>query len=200
MITVEVNGAPLMTVGDEMRTMGDLVELVKANIDPDVMITLLTIDGQQLSENDWRAPLSNYRNEKLEVRTGSKREYLTQRLQSAEQLIGEITRNFEGAGALYNRGDSEQGNAKFGEAVKDFLAFVNWYNTLLQIEPQVLSAASQAFTSHVGALHSTCEQLLQQQLYHSWWALSQTITAKLLPQLNQVQSFCGSIAQDYARA
>ena len=72
MITVKVDGQVLSLELAGIRTMGELVELIKMNIDPDAVICAMTIAGRELNEADWRAPLSVQGNSELEIATSTK--------------------------------------------------------------------------------------------------------------------------------
>ena len=80
MIQVHIDGSPLQADIGAMNTMGDLIELVKATIDPDTIITSVEFNGQALSDGDWSMPLSAQRGRTLEIRTGTKRAYVYERI------------------------------------------------------------------------------------------------------------------------
>ena len=76
MITVKVDGQVLPLELSGIRTMGELVELIKMNIDPDSVISARTIGGRDLVESDWRAPLSVHGGARLEIATATKQQFL----------------------------------------------------------------------------------------------------------------------------
>lgn len=190
MITVQVDGTAMLTEIGDMKTLGDLVELIKATIDPDAIITSLSFGGDVLHDRDWVSPLASHTGRTLEVTTGSKRTFLADRLRTAEFFIDQITGEFLESSNLYQAGNFEKGNASFATAVEDLLAFVNWYNSLLLVDEQSLARELSEFEGHVNEIKKTCEQLLQQQLYQSWWVLAETVKTKLKPLLDNLRAYC----------
>ncbi len=194
MITVQIDNNRTITDIGGIRTMPDLVEFIKANIDPDRIITELTLLGRKLSDADWRAPLSVQGNGVLQVTTGSKTEYCIERLTFAVACLEQICFEFSEAEQKLSLGDTGQGNVVLGGAVADLNAFIGWYNTLLTLIGEEHASRREAFQNSLTTLLSTCERLLQQQLYQSWWAISETIRGQLSPQLKQLGSFCEEMA------
>lgn len=194
MITIMVDGQVLPADASSMRTMQDLVELIKATIDPDKIITSLTLEGAVLSDADWQGALTMHRGKTLEVSTGRKQEYLVGRLNSASDYLSRIIAGFEKAGESYRNGDSDGGNSALATSVDDLLAFINWYMALLSIDADRLVGPINEFNDHILGVQETCEQLLQQQMFQSWWALGETLRAKLEPKLAALQQFCQQTA------
>ncbi len=190
MITVQVDGTAMLTEIGDMKTLGDLVELIKATIDPDAIITSMSFGGDVLRDRDWMSPLATHTGRTLEVTTGSKRTFLADRMKTAEFFIDQITGEFIEASSLYQNGNFEKGNGNFATAVEDLLAFVNWYNSLLLVDEQGLARELTEFEVHVNEIKKTCEQLLQQQLYQSWWVLAETVKTRLKPQLDNLRAYC----------
>ena len=127
MIQVQIDGAPLRADIAGMNNMGDLLELVKATIDPDSIITSIEFNGQTLEDGDWSLPLSAHRDRVLEIRTGAKSAYLAERIGLAPDIIGKIAEEFGLAGDSYRSGQLPNGNNQLTVAVDDLSAFVNWY-------------------------------------------------------------------------
>lgn len=177
--------------------MGELVEVLKASIDPDSIITAMTLNGKELTENDWRMPLANQGSAVVEIATGSRQTYVSDRLASASLYLDEIVKGFAESRILLKSGDVQRGNTSLSKAVQDLKAFVDWYTTVLQILPSRPEAELQKFQEGVRDLTSVCEQLLQQQLYRAWWAIADTLEKKLEPQLGQVKSSCINIYRVY---
>lgn len=194
MITVQVDGASMLTDVQGMSTMAELIELIKASIDPDAIITSLTLSGSELTEADWQSPLASHRGRTLEVTTGSRHEYVSERLRVAGDFLTKISEEFRQAAALYQGSDWPGGNSAFAVAVDDLLAFVNWYDFVLQVEESSFVEERAEFQRNVEGIRQTCEKLLQQQLYNSWWALGDTIINTLVPQLNDFERFCERVA------
>ena len=190
MITVRVDSHDLPADIGSLKTMGDLIELVKASIDPEVIITSLNIGGKPLSEQDWQMPLSVHRDTILEITTGDKGAYVTERLGQSEEHLTHIIAEFEQSSSHFRSSEADNGNRLFATAVDDLLAFLNWYVSLLALEGNAREAQLTQFQAQLGAIKDTCDQLVQQQMYHSWWALGETLQSKLLPLLLQMKEFC----------
>lgn len=198
MITVRLDGAPWQQNISGVRTMGELVEFVKSNIDPEKIITSLSINGQDLTDGDWRAPLSIQGENVLDVTTGSAESYVVDRLQIAVELVQEITEEFSRARESYQQGGSRDGNVGLNKAVSDLRAFLDWYYSVLSLIPGGNRVNLDGFRAEVGEVTKICEQLLQQQLYQSWWALGQTLQSKLEPKLGELKSFCERSSASFA--
>jgi hypothetical protein len=196
MMNIQVDGSPLQMDLGGIKTMGDLLELVKTSIDPDTMIISIEFEGRPLADSDWTLPLSNQRGRTLEIKTGTKRSYLSERFSASAAIVEQIVNEFADAGDSYRSGMSPDGNVKLGRAVDDLGAFVNWYSSLLSMDQEALRKQSELFTAQVDGLQAICEQILQQQLYNSWWVLAETIQSRLNPKLEEIRSLCGDVASE----
>lgn len=190
MANVQINGRPFPSGTGDVRTMGELVELIKASIDPDTIITGIFLSGRELTDNDWRVPLAIHGESAIEITTGSREQYVSERLQSAALYLDRIIESFGKARTLFKSGESNPGNSALSSAVQDMRAFLDWYSTVVQMIQAPDEAAVAKFESSVSDLTDTCEQILQQQLYRSWWAIAETLEKKLEPQLGQLKSVC----------
>lgn len=195
MIDVKVDGQAFAADVSSMSTMGDLIELIKASIDPDTIITQMILSGKPLSDADWRSPLNAHRDAILEIATGDKHAYLIERMGTAEHYLTQIVEEFTQSANGYREGKQEDANALLASSVDDLLAFVNWYLTLLSVEPVQMQREIETFNTHIQSIQEICQQLLQQQMFQSWWALGETITAKLIPELQSLKEFCAANAQ-----
>lgn len=199
MIQVHVDGAPLSADFGGMNTMGDLLELVKASIDPDTIITAIELNGETLSESEWNLPLSAHRDRTLQIKTGTKREYLGERLLLSRDIVEQIVAEFADAGDAYRKGFSPDGNTKLSRAVDDLGAFVTWYDSILDMCGTEVQDGRKQFLAFVTSLQQVCESILQQQLFNSWWVLSETINKRLNPQLEEIKTLCTKIADEIGR-
>ncbi|MCC6953869.1 MAG: hypothetical protein IT290_07100 [Deltaproteobacteria bacterium] len=190
MISVTVNGKPLQGDYSSLRTMGELVEFVKVNIDPDVIITGLSLNGRELTEVEWRSALAGHTTGVLEVVTGAKEVFLNDRLEIASVYVDRIRDEFSKVQALFRQGITADSHTKLGGAVQDLKAFVDWYETLIQMLPNDRTELKDDFHEQVKRLTDVCEQILQQQLYRAWWALAETIERKLDPELERLKGCC----------
>jgi len=189
-MNVTVNGKPFPYPADAVKTMADLVEAIKSQIDPDTIITALRLNGRILDDNDWRIPLSSQSGVTLAVDTGSRQGYIEERLSSASLYLDKIIREFAQARMLFKNGDVQPANTELAKAVQDMRAFVDWYQTILQMISTPPEAEVKKFEDTVIGLTDVCEQVLQQQLYRSWWAIAETLEKKLEPQLEQLKYAC----------
>jgi len=194
MVSVQIDGQPLGIDISGAKTMGELVELVKSQIDPDSVVESLTIEGRQLTDSDWRAPLNVQGSSVLEVTTSSREAFVASRLEQAPEFVRLITESFAKARQAFQQGDQTVGNNLLNSSVNDLKAFFQWYDIVL--EAGAISDADKArIVGNVQELAQTCEQLVQQQLYNSWWALGESLESKLEPQLNELCQSCESFAQ-----
>ena len=194
MLKVIIDGQPFSADISALRTLGELVELIKASIDPDSIIVGMLIEGRHLSESDWRAPLSVQGESTLEVETGGKREFAVDRIASSDVVLAEIIEEFKAAKDNFRNGVTMDANSTLQQAVEDLRAFLDWYQTLLAILEEDQDVNKQPFEASIGDIASTCEQLVQQQLYQSWWALGETLETKLEPQLEGLREVCVSMS------
>jgi len=195
MIQVQVDGSPMHADFGGVRTMGDLLELVKASIDPDYIITAVELEGKVLKDNEWSMPLSAQTDRQLQILTGSRQAFVKQRLETSVDILGQIVAEFTDAGNSYRKGFSPEGNTGLARAVDDLGAFVTWYDSLLTMGHGPIQQAQVEFRGQVNELQKVCEQIIQQQLYNSWWALAETISSRLAPQLEEIKVLCGKISQ-----
>jgi hypothetical protein len=190
MISVMVDGERLEAPLDGIKTMGELIELVKATIDPDTIIVELKLEGKPLLDSDWRVPLSVHSDSMLEISTGDKQAYFRERLHSAEGYLERIMAGFSRASDSYASCAYDEANQLFKSSVDDLLAFVNWYVNLLSVSPEDTEAELGIYEGHIRSIQSTCEQLLQQQMFQSWSMLGETLEKRLNPELALLREFC----------
>ncbi len=189
-----IDGKEFPSMSSGANSMSELIELIKATIDPDSIITSISLAGQELSDNDWRTPLSAHGNSVLEILTGSKEEYVSERVVMADQFVEKIKATFATAQQAFESGQSSEGSNSFKTAVEDLKAFIEWYATLFELAPSTLKVNTEELTQNVDNIRETCEQLLQQQMYQSWWAMSETLKTKLDPELESLRVFCLKLA------
>jgi len=181
-----------------LNTLGDVVEYVKAIIDPDLMITGMTLNGEGIAEDAWQAPLKQLEGMQFAVSTGHVQDYLTERFQNSAAFVEQIRAEFNRSRGLFADGVQEDANRELARAVEDLNAFVNWYDSLLNlVQEDEWKSHIGAFQSHVGDLAKTCDVLVKQQLEHSWWALGETMTSVLEPQLDSLQKECEQFANSW---
>lgn len=195
-MNVNVNGVPFNYPREAIKSMGELIELIKSTIDPETIITAITIDDRLMTDNDWRLPLAAHANSTLNIESGSKKAYIESRLSSASLYLDKIIRSFSQARMLFKNAEIQAANNELGKAVQDTRAFIDWYQTILQLITNPPEAEVQKFENAVNDLTDTCEQILQQQLYRSWWAIAESLEKKLEPQLEQMKFACLAVFRD----
>ena len=190
MIQVKIDGQQLNLNLDNLKTMGELVELIKMSIDPDTVITGMSLNDRDLSESDWRSSLSSFSGKILQIATGSREQFLTERLEVASFYIDRIREEFTNAQASFKTGVTSDSHAKLSQAVNDLKAFVDWYESVIQMLPPGREDVTKNYHEQVKRITEVCEQILQQQLYRAWWALAETIERKLDPELERLKGQC----------
>lgn len=198
MIQVKVNEQNLMADVSSLKTLGDIIELVKAMIDPDDIITNMLISGKVIVDADWRSPLTAFQNDTLEFSTGDRNEYVRQRFHAAEGFVSHIIEEFSRAADIYKQGASENANQTLAYSVDDLLAFINWYMSILAFFPHGMEKETEEFDSQVKELQVICEKIVQQQMFYSWWALGEMLKTELIPQLVSLKEFCIKVAKMFA--
>ena len=190
MITVKVDGRELSAEIRELKTMGDVIEMVKATIDPDSIITSMSLQGNPLRDSDWRVPLSIHQHSLLEITTGDRTAFVKQRLEAAGSYVMQINTEFEQVSDCYLSALYDQANTQMAKAVDDLLAFINWYLTLLSMEPDKRNEELAEFDQHLQEIRSLCDQILQLQMFQSWKRLGEVLKLDLSPKLAALHDFC----------
>lgn len=190
MVQIQLDGKPLVLEQSAARTLGDLVELVKTNIDPDTIITSLLLEGNSLAESDWFTPLVQQHGKRLDVTTGTRREFLADRLSMANEFLSAVMQKFSDVERLYSSGLNLAGNSALSAALKDLHSYVNWYNGILELDPKLRDTVVVEFNSEISELKLICDQLFQHQLYNAWQGVSETIKSRLIPQLEKFGRSC----------
>lgn len=189
MLEVTIDGGTSIGHLGDIKTMGDLVEFIKATIDPDKMIVSLSLDGKNLSENDWRMPISVHPNSRLQVETGDKAVYLADRLVLAPDYLEVIMSEFSEVAELFNQGKNFQANDIFSRAIDDLNAFMSWYTSLFALDASLEAAELNNVSQRVEGLAKICEELIQQMLHHFWGNVSKNLTEQLIPSLRELASY-----------
>lgn len=190
MLTILVNGDPFPVDVRSVRTMADLVELVKANIDPEFIITDMALGGQTLTDSDWRLPLVAQGEKTLEFVTGSKGQYVEERLSLVVPYLENIEAQFAFARTYFQSGVVTTANTSLSKALSDLRAFIDWYATLLELMPENAGSEKQALFQEIKDLTTTSELMLQQSMRQLWSVVALTIENKLEPQLSQFRARC----------
>jgi len=135
MVSVRINSEDTAIDGNEMSSLGDVVELIKSHIDPDHMITSISLDGRDLEESDWTANPSQFGTSILEVETGTPQSYVVSRMTVAPDIVHACFQEFQDARKSFQDGVMQEANQKLGKAVDTLQAFFGWYSSLMDLMP-----------------------------------------------------------------
>ena len=188
MVSVRINGAESTVGSSGSLKITDLIELIKAAIDPDHMITKLMLDGHELDDQAWAATTSQFETAILEVETGTPESFVSERLDKASEIVRECYLEFRDARKTFQDGKMVQGNQKLVKAVNTLKSFFEWYSTLLDLCDET-KKKEMDISSQVTEISEICKRICQQQLYQSWWALGETIGKELEPKLDKLEDF-----------
>jgi hypothetical protein len=195
MLRVAINGRCVEMNLNNVPRFTDLLELVKAQIDPEHMITAITIDGRELNDEEWGYTMQQLQGDTLAIETGHPEVYVAEKMQDASRVVRSCFFEFRDARKGFQDGDTVSGNKRLKVAVDTLKAFFDWYGTLVQlvsgpkrekldISPQVLE------------ISETCKKICQQQQYQSWWALGESLEKDLEPKLDKLEDACRRAARD----
>jgi hypothetical protein len=173
----------------------DLIELIKASIDPEHMITFVQIDNRELTDDEWVKSVAQISGEILDVKTGNPEEYVAERIQDASTVVRSCFLEFRDARKGFQDGDMQVGNKRLKIAVDTLRAFFEWYGTLLQLVPE-MKRDRLDISTEVQDISETCKKICQQQLYQSWWALGESLEKDLEPKLDKLEDVCRRVARD----
>lgn len=179
--------------------MGELVELVKASIDPETMITEMRLNGSQLTEDDWRRNLSSIAESCIEMVTGNKKVYVLERVVQSPFFLRQVVDEFVSAKNSYRSGETTSASQIFKTAVNDLHAFMNWYLTLLSLEQGIDKGYIDQLTAHIEQVTRISERLVNAMLFNAWWAVAETLERDLEPELNLILKALSSFAETVTR-
>ncbi len=189
MVSVRINGSDSDLKTEGVQKMSELIELIKSWIDPEHMITSITLNGQDLEESDWSGSLAKHNTAIVEIETGTPQGFVADRLSQASAIIRSAFYEFRDARKSFQDGDMQNGNRKLVTAVQTLQAFFEWYGTLMELIPEA-ERVQYDMSSQVRDISDVCKRICQQQLYQSWWALGEAIERELEPKLDKLEDFC----------
>jgi hypothetical protein len=195
MFRVRINGQFTDFDMSAIRRFTELVELIKASIDPEHMITQILLDGRELNDEEWAANVSQLQAEVLEIETGHPEEFVAERLQDASRVVRSCYFEFRDARKGFQEGDMMGGNRRLKVAVDTLRAFFEWYGTLVQLVSDA-KREKMDITPQVNEISDTCKKICQQQLYQSWWALGESLEKELEPKLDKLEDACRKAARE----
>jgi hypothetical protein len=192
---VSINGKYVELSLTNVPQFADLLELIKAQIDPEHMITAITIDGRDLTDEEWIGAVSQLQGDTLEILTGHPDTYVSDKLQDASRVVRSCFFEFRDARKGFQDGDTIAGNNRLKVAVETLRAFFDWYGTLTQLVSET-KRGKLDISPQVTEISDTCKKICQQQLYQSWWALGESLEKELEPKLDKLEDACRRVARD----
>ncbi len=192
MVAVRINGETSGITGEGVTRLTDLIELIKASIDPDHMITDIKVDGRELEESEWFANVAQFGTAIIEVDTSTPAQFVRERLSTAAEVVDNCYQQFRGARKAFKNADWQGGNQRLLGASTTMSAFFDWYGTMLELVPPE-KKPNYDINPQVNEIIDVCKRICQQQLYQSWWALGETIENELEPKLDQLEDFCSKM-------
>lgn len=199
MLRVLINGDEAQLDVSSVPRFSDLIELIKANIDPDHMITAILLDGREVTDDEWFRNVAQLGDGTVEIATGRPDEYVTTRISEASKVVRSCFLEFRDARKGFQDGDMQIGNRRLKVAVDTLRAFFEWYGTLLQLVPEDKRDCVD-ISPQVRDISETCKKICQQQLYQSWWALGESIEKDLEPKLDKLEDACRKAAKQMQEA
>ncbi len=188
-VSVKINGEDSSITGNSVPRVVDLIELIKAQIDPDHMITRILLNGKELDEKEWFASTNTLGTSIFEIDTGSPQAYIADRLSQSADIVRACYIDFRDARKFFQAGDMQSGNGKLVQGVTTLKAFFEWFSSLTDLieEPK---REKFDITEQVEQISESCKKACQHQLYQSWWALGETLEKEIEPQLDKLEDFC----------
>ena len=189
MLQIQLNGQHTALKASTLPRMTDVVELIKNSIDPTHIISGLKINGRDMTEAEWQGSPSQFAaSDVLEVMTGTPEEFVRERTEVTPNLIENTFILFRSARQSFQCGANEEGNKILMIAVRDLKAFFEWYGLLQSVVPSA-DKAKYDINSQIEFITATCQEICQQQMYQSWWALGKAIQEKLEPALDALELY-----------
>lgn len=188
MVGIRINGEEAAVQTGGLQRVSDLIELIKASIDPEHMITSIRVDGREIADADWFSSLGQHGTAIFEFDTDTPENYFVSRMSASGEIIRLIYIDFRDSRKLFQQGDMFQGNRKLAVAVNSLKAFFEWYASMVDLAPEADRPRYQ-LTDFMNEIAESCKRICQQQLYQSWWALSESLEKDLEPKLDKLEDF-----------
>lgn len=185
MLRVRIDGQNFSNQLGQIQTIGELVELIKASIDPDKMIASMLLNERELSEADWRRSIAGSSECSLEISTDRREKYVMERISQSPLYLKRIVDKFIVARQLYQTGNSFKANQEIKIAVGDLSAYMDWYLTLLCLDSKLDRSFVNLINENVKCISQVCEKIVNYMLCNSWWAVGQALEGELEPQLGK---------------
>ncbi len=187
MVQVFLDNNSLPAEVANLSTVGELVEYVKSTIDQATIIVSLTKDDEPLLDSDWKRSLSSLKDSTVDIKTGSKADFIQTRLNTVKDLVEAIMGDLGNISGLFKANRAMEANQEFSNVLEDLNALMSWMYSILSMEPDTFTLEITEFSGVVRDLKYACGQMQQQQLFQSWWALGETIDKKVVSLLETVK-------------
>ena len=189
MLVIKINGTDSGIKPASVSRFTDLVELIKASIDPDHMITAIKVNGVEADDKIWATSVNPADSITIDVETGAPEAFVKEKMAGAPEIIKSCYMEFRDARKSFQGGNMLEGNQALARAVNTAKSFFDWYAAIVQL----ISAEKRSrydITTQVNEISEICKKICQQQLYQSWWALWETLEKELEPKLDKLEDFC----------
>ncbi|MDR2337352.1 MAG: hypothetical protein LBE20_01735 [Deltaproteobacteria bacterium] len=183
MLTVNLDGQNFPFEPLAVQNINELIELVKLNINSEKLISDINLQGQNISEVEYRAPLRIHRNSVLEINTVSREEFVNQRLELAQAYLEVIANKFQLVQPTYEELGQEQAAVCLADAINDLTYFFNWFYAILETDGQRFQNSKAEIDETVKKLTEICERVVEQQLADAWQDVCTLIDAELITSL-----------------
>lgn len=189
MVAIRLNGQESSIRTDGLGRISDLVELIKSMIDPEHMITGILLDGRDLEDGHWEMSPGQFTTSILEIETGTPEQFVAERMAQASDIVKTCYYEFRDARKAFQDSNMQVGNQALIKGTNILKAFFEWYTTMADLVPADKRSRFD-ISSQTIEITDVCKQICQQQLYQSWWALSETLEKELEPRLDKLEDFC----------
>lgn len=189
MVAIRLNGKEISVRLDGISRIADLIELVKSMIDPEHMITGILLNGRDLEDAQWEMSPTQFTTDIIEIDTGAPEQFVAERMSQASDIVKTCFIEFRDARKAFQDSNMQDGNQGLIKATNILKAFFEWYTTMAELVP-VEKRGRFDITKQTSEITDVCKQICQQQLYQSWWALSETLEKELEPRLDKLEDFC----------
>lgn len=189
---IKINGEFIEVPLEGVSKISDLLELLRAYIDPEHIVVAVSLNGRELTDSEWNKAPASFADGSLELKSDLVDNYIKGRISEAPNVVQACFIQFRDARKTFQQGDSTKANQKLTVAVGTLKAFFEWYDTIMQLvdEPKRTSLNVEKFTTKIT---TACTKICDQQLHQAWWETAQTIEDSLEPALDELETFCRSI-------
>ena len=194
MLSLAVNNKPIVVTIPEGCTLEQLLSLVKAAIPGDEVVTSASFNGRAIDFDLWQALASELSGE-LQFVTANKMEHLRRQIPAAARYLDQIEANLRNSVANLRSGDFAAGNSLLATSVDELLAFIKWYLSLLQMDPEYLQQELLSFSELVSSLQRSCEALVTPHMNSSWTSVAELVESELLDKLIDLRSMAFTLSQ-----